>query len=143
LNAARARAAVNDFKHVYFCPEHDVWVERLGECVNGGPTAGTVGDKRSVDEPGWDFTASDPYPFRPPDEYPGMSFEHPKVPSDLMAAVLVHAEEVRTMHPPEPAKVGDPYDGNAAWRGGRDMLSACREQAHRLADETGDFGDSA
>jgi hypothetical protein len=136
----RTRAALETFAHTYFCPEHDLWLEKHGACVNGGPTAKTVKDKRSVDKPGWEFTAGDPYPLRAPRDYPG-GFESPKVPFDLVAAVLVHAEQVRRMHPPQPAKDGGVYDGNAAWRG-PGKLGACREQARRLAEASGDFGDS-
>jgi hypothetical protein len=137
---ARACAAVDGFEHIYFCPEHDLWVERSGACVNGGRTANTVTHKRSMDYPGWDFTkGSAAYPLKSPEEYPGTSFEFPKVTSELVAAVLIHAEYVRTRHSPEPAKIGKPYDGNAAYRGGHDKLSACRTQAKLLAEESGDF----
>jgi len=136
VEKARACAAVDAFEHIYFCPEHDLWLERHGACVNGGPNSKNVQDKRSVDKPGWDFTAGDPYPLREPHEYPG-GFERPKVPPDLVAAVLIHGERVRRMHQPQPAKAGGKYDGNAAYRG-RDRLS---EQARRLAEASGDFVD--
>jgi hypothetical protein len=139
----RACAALGAFEHTYFCPRHALWVEKSGACVNGGPTAKSVTNKRSVEEPGWNFTARDPYPLKAPREYPG-GFEHPRMPADLVAAVLDHAELVRRAHPHEPPIVGGVYDKTAAWRGSDELSAvdrACCEQARRLAESSGDFDD--
>ena len=130
---ARAREALDLFEHPYFCPEHHLWLEKRGECVHGGPT---VQEKKNMESPGWDFTARAPYPFRARHEYVG-GFVEPKVPVDIVADVLEHAEFVRVLNAPGPVKVGGVYDGHEAWRGGDtlgDNLAATRKQAQLLAD---------
>jgi hypothetical protein len=132
----RARAALESFSHVNFCPRTLLWAEKGGACVTGGPT-GKVKDKKCMDRPGWEFMAGAPYPFQPASGYP-RGFAEPGVPSEAVAAVLMYAEEVRmTMAAhAEGEDVAKP-----AWRGHDAVLRRCQEQARRLANELGAFAD--
>eukprot|EP00037_Helgoeca_nana_P031798 m.410650 g.410650 ORF g.410650 m.410650 type:complete len:732 (-) comp28469_c0_seq2:687-2882(-) len=132
----RACTALESFSHINFCPRTLLWAEKGGACVTGGPT-GKVVDRKRMDRPGWDFMAAGPYPFQPASEYP-LGFAKPGVPPEAVAAVLIHAEDVRMtmVAHAEPEDAAKP-----AWRGQDAMLRRCQAQACALANGLGAFAD--
>eukprot|EP00038_Savillea_parva_P002322 m.113352 g.113352 ORF g.113352 m.113352 type:complete len:2116 (+) comp10798_c0_seq3:312-6659(+) len=138
----RAEAELRTFNHVQFCPVGNLWMEKEGVSICGGPTGYL---RQNMDEPGWDFNKKPcEYPLRPAAEYKPLGFVPPRVPAADVAPVLVHAEKMRTADIAEEVGYGL---SELALRGSvhvglendADMVGACAAQAQALADSSSVF----